>query len=218
MHEYKQYQENVIGKLDRAVLRLRDLQTLRMVTKHLDCRSVMEIGPGRGTFGELCTEKGIDYTAIEASSIGVQRLKALGLNVHRGLFPKCGINPNIKYDLFVARAVLEHMPDAVQANKFIRTAKRGVRRGGLLFIEVPDIRFWKWSYFTCDYSHNYACSLSRLRQLMQEYDLTLLESGTRSQFIRSPFDRLPYLLSYLPLGVKIKTSCCPCAYVIARND
>ncbi len=217
MWEYKQYHDKTIGKFDNFILRLRDLQTLKMIKSVGDCSSVIEVGPGRGTFGELCLDNGISYIAIEASSIGVNRVRNKGLTVYHGLFPKCKEDLHDKFDVFMARSVLEHVADSVHASEFIQEAAKCVKRGGLLFIEAPDIRFWKWNYWIHDYGHNYICSLRRIKQLMQEYDLDVLKSGTRSQFICNPFDWIFYLLSYLPIGKKLKTSFLPCAYVIARK-
>ena len=218
MWEYKQYHDKKENKLDRIILRLRDLQTLKMIKASVGCQAIIEVGPGRGTFGELCIERGIEYIAVEASSIGAERMRRQGLTVHETLFPDCGVLPEFgkKFDAFMARSVLEHMTGTVQANEFIKTAIKYIKPGGILFIEAPDIRFWKWAYWDSDYGHNYTCSLNRLRQLMQEYDLDILKLGTRSQFVCSPFDRIPYILSYLPIGKKMITSFLPNAYVIAR--
>jgi len=220
MWEYKQYhQHKSIGRLDRFILKRRDRATFNMIAKFIVCKSVLEIGPGRCTYGLLCKDKSIAYTAIEASSIGIECARKLGLNVYKAVFPDWERLRLLRgFDVFMARSVLEHVRDTVHANDFIETAKRCLRPGGVMFIEAPDIRFWKWLYWGSDYGHNYVCSLERMKQLMQEYDLEILQCGMRSQFINNPFDRICYWLSFLPFSSKIKTSLLPGAYVIARKN
>ena len=62
-----------------------------MVKEFVDCQTVIEAGPGRGTFGQRCIKQDIEYTSIEASSIGAERIRMLGLTVHETVFPDCGI-------------------------------------------------------------------------------------------------------------------------------
>ena len=129
-----------LTKRGKWVVRLRDLQTLKLIRKFNKCKSLLEVGPGRGTFGELCVSEGIGYEAIDANHNVVEQSKEKVLTISKVLFPYCV--PDDTFDVFLARAVLEHVDGPKQANDFIEGAITCIRPGGVLFIETPDIRYY----------------------------------------------------------------------------
>ncbi len=235
--EYKDYHSKTINGVDRWILGKRDRQTLRLMRKHFPLSSVLEIGPGRGTFGELCKQNTIDYDCVEDSTQGSINLGEKGLSVIRGRFPNLNILK--KYDAVVARAVIEHCNDAQEACDFVRRAHEVLMPGGILWLEAPDIRFWKFEFWACDFSHNYICNVLRLYSLCKECGFEVEYSTTRSQFLLFPFDRFAWLglkfidkflnwpfallpdwkcvVKYRKLMYKFKLSSIPCAVLVCKK-
>ena len=49
--------------------------------------SILEIGPGRGVFADICLEKGIEYFAVEPNQQMAASLEKRGANVTRAMVP-----------------------------------------------------------------------------------------------------------------------------------
>jgi len=162
--------------------------------------SVLEIGPGRGTFSDICLDKGIDYTAIEANEEMAQALIKRGVKVVKHLvppFPELGRN----FDVVVIINVLEHMDSMSKALELSEGVKKILNPGGKFVISVPDYLNWKSHFYVSDFSHNYITTWRRVEGL-------LISAGfgeIRGRFQSSIFTGLPcYLISatasLLPFG------------------
>ncbi len=70
--------------------------------------NILEIGPGRGVFADICLEKGIEYCAVEPNQQMAASLEKRGANVIRAMVPPL---PAIdkEFDAVVMLAVMEHM-------------------------------------------------------------------------------------------------------------
>ncbi len=127
--------------------------------------SVLEIGPGRGIFADICLEKGIEYFAVEPNQQMAASLEKRGANVIRAMVPPL---PDLakEFDVVVMINAMEHMnsmQDALQLTGQIRDV---LKPEGKLVICSPDYLNLRHNFFNCDFSHNYVTTRRRLRQLL----------------------------------------------------
>lgn len=128
-------------------------------------QSVLEIGPGRGVFADICLEKGIEYFAVEPNEQMAASLEKRGANVVRAMVPPL---PDLakEFDVVVMINAMEHMnsmQDALQLTGQIRDV---LKPEGKLVICSPDYLNLRHNFFNCDFSHNYVTTRRRLRQLL----------------------------------------------------
>ena len=127
--------------------------------------SVLEIGPGRGVFADICLENSIEYFAVEPNEQMAASLEKRGANVVRAMVPPL---PDLEkeFDVVVMINAMEHMnsmQDALQLNGQIRDV---LKPKGKLAICSPDYLNLRHNFFNCDFSHNYVTTRRRLRQLL----------------------------------------------------
>ena len=127
--------------------------------------SVLEIGPGRGAFADVCLKKGIKYSAIEANRRMAESLENRGANVVRAMVPPL---PELdgKFDLVVMINVMEHMNNMQDALEITRQIRDVLKPAGKFLICSPDYLNWRANFFNCDFSHNYVTTRRRLGQLL----------------------------------------------------
>lgn len=94
---------------------------------------VLEIGCGTGYLLSLLKARGADVLGIEPGAQGRDGGRRHGVSVVNGFFP----HPEVagKFDLVIAYAVLEHIPDPVA---FMRTIGDSLSVHGVAYIAVPD--------------------------------------------------------------------------------
>ena len=126
---------------------------------------VLEIGPGRGDFAELCLEQKRDYHAIEPNAQLAASLRERGANVICTRVPPL---PPLdgKFDLVVMVNVMEHMNGLEQALDIACQVRQVLNPGGKFLIHAPDYLGWRMHFFNCDFSHNYVTTRRRLDQLL----------------------------------------------------
>lgn len=127
--------------------------------------SVLEIGPGRGVFADICLEKGAEYHAVEPNNQMAASLEKRGAKVICAMIPPV---PKLdkEFDIAVMINVMEHMnsmSDALQTSLQIREV---LKPKGKLVICSPDYLNLRHHFFNCDFSHNYVTTRRRLRQLL----------------------------------------------------
>jgi 2-polyprenyl-3-methyl-5-hydroxy-6-metoxy-1,4-benzoquinol methylase len=94
---------------------------------------LLDIGTADGGFLRVMKERGFEVEGID----GYAPVTAPDLKVHRALFPSdTGLAP-ASYDVITAWAVFEHLRDPAGA---FRECARLLRPGGLLVIQVPNLR------------------------------------------------------------------------------
>jgi SAM-dependent methyltransferase len=127
--------------------------------------SVLEIGPGRGDFADICLEKGLEYCAVEPNEEMAASLEKRGADVIRKMVPPL---PAIdrKFDAVVMLAVMEHMNGMQDALQITRQIKEVLKPDGKFVICSPDYLNWRRNFFNCDFSHNYVTTRRRLKQLL----------------------------------------------------
>jgi SAM-dependent methyltransferase len=132
-----------------------------------------EIGPGHGTLGELASQAGWRYTAIEASAILADVLRRKGLQVIEAWTPPIPV-PDAAADVIYADQVLEHMSGIDAARAFTSEARRALRPGGLFFVVVPDYLKERTFFWDVDYTHNFVTTERRVKQLFGDGGLDIL--------------------------------------------
>lgn len=134
---------------------------------------MVEIGPGHGTFAERAVAAGWRYTAIEASDILLEVLRAKGLTVIPSWTPPIPV-PDASTDVVYADQVLEHMSGIDAARQFTSEALRALRPGGIFFVVVPDYLKERTFFWDVDYTHNFVTTERRVKQLMVDGGFEIL--------------------------------------------
>lgn len=218
-------------RLGLTLVRRAARQSLAALQDHGTLQQIIEVGPGRGMFGQACLDQGIGYTGVECNAQGCETLRSLGLEMVQALVPPFpdGLP---QADAFVAMHVIEHMITLNDAIDFVQGARALLRDQGLILLVAPDIRYAKEWYWCCNYSHNYVTSTPRLVQLLQENGFEILKATVRTQSFFYPWSHLIWMLTWLapyklfdffcPSGKKnraleAKISFTPSAFVIARK-
>ena len=162
-------------------------------------KSVLEIGPGRGVFADICLEKGIEYCAVEPNQQMAASLEKRGANVIRAMVPPL---PDLakEFDVVVMINAMEHMnsmQDALQLTGQIRDV---LKPKGRFVICSPDYLNLRHNFFNCDFSHNYVTTRRRLRQLLLSAGFENIKScylsgpltGLVCIIVSALFSRLPF--------------------------
>ncbi len=163
--------------------------------------SVLEIGPGRGVFADICLEKGIEYFAVEPNQQMAASLEKRGANVIRAMVPPL---PAIdkEFDAVVMLAVMEHMNSMQDALQISRQIREVLKPRGKFVICSPDYLNWRHNFFNCDFSHNYVTTRRRLKQLLVNAGF----ENIKSCYLSGPFTGfvcflVSALVSRLPFGL-----------------
>lgn len=161
---------------------------------------VLEIGPGRGVFADICLNRGVEYWAIEPNEEMANALQERGINVARDIIPPI---PKLQqtFDVVVMNSVMEHMDTMSAALDVAKGVYELLNPGGRFVIYVPDYANWKHHFFIGDFSHNYITTWRRLEGLLISAGFEDIQ-GRYQSFIFTGV--LCYLLSglasWLPFG------------------
>lgn len=162
--------------------------------------SVLEIGPGRGDFADVCLENGIEYFAIEPNRQMAASLEKRGAKVVCAMVPPL---PEIgrTFDVVVMIHVMEHMSGMQDALRTTQQISRILKPKGRLVICSPDYLNLRHNFFNCDFSHNYVTTRRRLEQLLVDAGF----NNIRSYYFSGPLTGfmcflVSALVSRLPFG------------------
>jgi SAM-dependent methyltransferase len=144
--------------------------------------SVLEIGPGRGEFAELCLGRGLQYHAVEPNPGLAESLRGRGANVVCARVPPLPALDR-KFDAVVMINVMEHMNGLEQALDISCQIRQVLKPGGKFVIHCPDYLSWRSNFFNCDFSHNYVTTRRRLDQLLVNAGY----ADIRSRYMSGPF-------------------------------
>jgi len=161
---------------------------------------VLEVGPGRGEFTEICLARQMAYHAIEPNAGLAESLRQKGADVICVKVPPLPALDR-KFDLVVMINVMEHMNGLEQALDTACQIRRLLNPGGKFLIHSPDYLSWRLHFFNCDFSHNYVTTRRRLDQLLVNAGYT----NIRSRYMSGPFSGwagviLSAVASHLPFG------------------
>ena len=141
--------------------------------------SVLEIGPGRGVFADICLSKDIDYWAIEPNERMAQALEKRGVNVLRNVVPPIPVLEQ-SFDVVVMTNVMEHMDTITAALRLSRDIFQLLNPGGRFVICSPDYVNWRHHFFQEDFSHNYVTTWRRLQGLLISAGFESIDGGYQS--------------------------------------
>ena len=174
---------------------------------------VLDIGCSIGTELVVARERGWDVTGIELSGSSVEIARSQGLRIIQTELEKARF-PSESFDLITVNHVLEHIS---HPGSFLHEVGRILRKGGLLFISVPNVHAWQFfirrqNYFwTFHDDHFLHFSTKTLGLLLQKYAFNILnlhtsrwrdfhdDLGTHSFIFRS----VNNLIEKLALGIEI---------------
>ncbi len=127
--------------------------------------SVLEIGPGRGVFADVCLAKGAKYSAVEPNQQMADSLEGRGADVICAIVPPLpGMDK--KFDVVVMINVMEHMNSMADALQITEQINNVLEAGGKFVICSPDYLNLRHNFFNCDFSHSYVTTRRRLTQLL----------------------------------------------------
>ncbi len=135
---------------------------------------ILEIGPGRGVFADIAHSNGIAYVALD---INRKLLSGIGQRGHAGIAgmaPQLPIN-DAAFSIAFASHVIEHSPNYRDALNFLEEMRRVVHAGGLVALVAPDYLALREDFWNCDYSHSFVTTRRRLRQIMRDSQLTIVD-------------------------------------------
>ncbi len=162
--------------------------------------SVLEIGPGRGDFADICLKTGIEYSAIEANRQMAESLQARGAHVVRAMAPPLPALDR-QFDTVVMINVMEHMNDVRDALAITGQIRDVLKPKGRFVICSPDYLNWRRNFFNCDFSHNYVTTRRRLEQLLVNCGFGNIRSCHLSGPMSGPLCfLLSAMISHLPFG------------------
>lgn len=145
-------------------------------------KRVLEIGPGRGAFADLCLNSGVRYAAVEANKPLADSLRSRGAEVIESLVPPL---PPLegKFDFVVMINVMEHMNGLPEALAVARQIREVLESGGKFVVCSPDYLNLRSQFFNCDFSHSYVTTQRRLAQLF----ISAGYGRSRSSYVAGPF-------------------------------
>lgn len=144
--------------------------------------SLLEIGPGKGSFAKLCNDdQHISYTGIEANSAMFEALREGGFKVYKDFVPP--INIEDRFDVILMNQVVEHMKGRDQVVELISSCRDRLLDNGIIIISSPEILFARDDFFA-DYTHDYPTSLPRLCQLLLDDGFKILHTDFYIFFAR----------------------------------
>lgn len=170
----------------------RIFNTLKVLVKQKEI-SVLEIGPGRGVFADVCGKEGVEYVAIEVNRTLADNLEKQGFKVLKAKVPPISVKSNA-FDIVYMNQVFEHMNNVEMAQELIEESYRVLKKGGILCIISPDYLIWKDEFFNIDYTHNNITTARRLTEIYYDIDLEI----EYVNYISGPFlgDLMTFLLSF----------------------
>jgi O-antigen chain-terminating methyltransferase len=153
----------------------------------VNCRSVLDIGCGRGEFLELMREMGIPAKGIDlgGESVAICRDKGLDAEV-ADLFDYPGLRSAGEFDGIFASQLVEHLEPA-RLPEMIRLCAASLRRGGTLAMETPnpDCLAIFATYFYLDPTHTRPVPHKLLEFYMEEAGIGFIEVREISPAVES---------------------------------
>jgi SAM-dependent methyltransferase len=136
-----------------------------LVARTSRMRQVLEIGPGEGRFARLVMASGNSvYTAVEASPMGAERLRAAGVEVVEATVPPLPDELG-RYDCVYASHLIEHLRTADEVRDVLREMAAHLTPDGVVALVFPDARWMGFEFWDADYTHHWPSTERRVRQV-----------------------------------------------------
>jgi SAM-dependent methyltransferase len=158
-------------------------------------RRLLEVGPGRGVFADVCAAKGLAYTALD---INRRLLAGVTQRGHGGLLaqaPRLAV-ADAAFDIAFAAHVIEHSPTYPDALTLVAEMRRVVAPGGVVALVAPDYLGLREDFWNCDYSHSFVTTRRRLRQIARDGGL----EPVTERYLWGPLEGLAGVLGGSLLG------------------
>lgn len=110
---------------------------------------MLDVGCGAGAFMYRLKELGWETHGVETDSSASEAARKLGLDVRTATLEQAGY-PEEHFDIVTAIHVLEHIHSPIS---FMEEMWRVLRPGGLLYIEVPNLRSFNFRIFGRNWFH-----------------------------------------------------------------
>ena len=108
---------------------------LQGLPDHLSGGRVLDVGCGTGGYLRLLRELGWEVYGVEVDEVACAEAKKWELDIFHGQLEEAGF-PEDCFDLVRMNHVLEHLPRPLRS---LKEAKRVLKEGGRLLIEVPNV-------------------------------------------------------------------------------
>jgi SAM-dependent methyltransferase len=142
-------------------------------------KSVLEIGAGTGRLGIEIRKLGLSsYLGIEPNKRLADYCKELGLNVVTQELPFLDSSFEDSFDQVISLHVLEHAPTYLDARAWVMEMIRVTKPGGTIMIACPDIRDYGSYFWDIDWSHGWPTSPQRVAQLLNDFNLEPIFTGS----------------------------------------
>ncbi len=137
--------------------------------------SVLELGPGKGWFAQVCQEHGHKYRGVEASQDQCLALAAEGFDVTCAKVPPVPLMPPPDgFDLIYSAHLLEHLAGAEEVHELLRGCAGLARADGIVAMLFPDGLAMGPHFWNCDYTHVFPTSERRVAQAMADAGLDVI--------------------------------------------
>jgi 2-polyprenyl-3-methyl-5-hydroxy-6-metoxy-1,4-benzoquinol methylase len=152
-----------------------------------NCRSVLDIGCGRGEFLQLMREMGVPARGIDLGAESVAMCRDEGLDAEvADLFTYPPLQTAGEFDGIFASQLVEHLEPA-RLPEMIRLCAASLRRGGVLAIETPNPECLAIfaTYFYLDPTHTRPVPRQLLEFYMEEAGIGSIEVHEISPAVES---------------------------------
>ncbi len=162
-------------------------------------QSVLETGPGRGVFADVCLKAGIEYFAVEPNRQMAESLEKRGASVIYAMVPPLP-EMDRQFDFAVMINVMEHMNSMKDALQITQQIREVLKPKGKFVICSPDYLNYRHNFFNCDFSHSYVTTRRRLKQLLVSGGFGNIKScylsgpisGVTGMLISTIISRMPF--------------------------
>ncbi len=175
------YTQDQLKKQD--FFRRRAIRLFEQVEQIMAPGRVLDIGCAIGTELGVARERGWSGIGIELSRSSLRIARENGLNVHATMLEDSGF-PDSSFDLATVNHVLEHIP---YVDPFLGELKRVLRKGGFLFLSLPNVNGWKRflfgeKYWTFNDEHFVHYGTKTLIRLLEKHAFRTIDISTSRSY------------------------------------
>lgn len=138
---------------------------------------MIEVGCGNGNLALAAAEIGFkSYIGVEPNStlVEIATSRILLGSIVQSKLPDLDPSLFCTADLGVVIHVIEHAPDGYEAREWIRGLAAVVRPGGNLLIVSPDVRDFRESFWSIDWSHCFPTTVTNLSQILVDLGFEII--------------------------------------------